>query len=91
LHELAQRLPERVEIETVDITIPEQIGPLHDRLAARKFDMLFVNAGVTNNPNETIADVTTEEFIRVMVTRHRVRSTVRARAGSGVINRLSRP
>ena len=68
LHELARRLSERVEIETVDITIPEQIGALHDRLAARKFDMLFVNAGVTNNPNETIADVTTEEFVRVMVT-----------------------
>lgn len=30
--------------------------------------MLFVSAGVTNNPNETIADVTTEEFVRVMVT-----------------------
>ena len=32
------------------------------------FDLLFVNAGVTNNPSETIADVTTEEFARVMVT-----------------------
>ena len=31
-------------------------------------DLLFVNAGVTNNPSETIADVTTEEFARVMVT-----------------------
>jgi NAD(P)-dependent dehydrogenase (short-subunit alcohol dehydrogenase family) len=30
--------------------------------------MLFVNAGVTNNPTETIAEVTTEEFVRVMVT-----------------------
>ena len=30
--------------------------------------MLFVNAGVTNNPNETIGEVATEEFIRVMVT-----------------------
>lgn len=30
--------------------------------------MLFVNAGVTNNPDETIGEVTTEEFVRVMVT-----------------------
>jgi NAD(P)-dependent dehydrogenase (short-subunit alcohol dehydrogenase family) len=30
--------------------------------------MLFVNAGVTNNENETIADVSTDEFNRVMVT-----------------------
>jgi NAD(P)-dependent dehydrogenase (short-subunit alcohol dehydrogenase family) len=29
---------------------------------------LFVNAGVTNDPAETIGEVTTEEFIRVMVT-----------------------
>jgi NAD(P)-dependent dehydrogenase (short-subunit alcohol dehydrogenase family) len=68
LHELAQRLPGRIEIETVDITVPVEIGALRGRLAARKFDMLFVSAGVTNNPNETIADVTTEEFVRVMVT-----------------------
>jgi NAD(P)-dependent dehydrogenase (short-subunit alcohol dehydrogenase family) len=57
-----------VEIETVDITMPDQIGAMRSRLAARMFDALFVNAGVTNNPNETIADVATEEFIRVMVT-----------------------
>jgi NAD(P)-dependent dehydrogenase (short-subunit alcohol dehydrogenase family) len=30
--------------------------------------MLFVNAGVSNNPSETIGEVTTEEFVRVMVT-----------------------
>jgi NAD(P)-dependent dehydrogenase (short-subunit alcohol dehydrogenase family) len=29
---------------------------------------LFLNAGVTNNDKETIADVTTDQFIRVMVT-----------------------
>jgi NAD(P)-dependent dehydrogenase (short-subunit alcohol dehydrogenase family) len=29
---------------------------------------LFVNAGVTNDPRQTIADVSTEEFVRVMVT-----------------------
>ena len=30
--------------------------------------MLFVNAGVTNDPRETIGEVSTEEFVRVMVT-----------------------
>jgi NAD(P)-dependent dehydrogenase (short-subunit alcohol dehydrogenase family) len=30
--------------------------------------MLFVNAGTTNNGKETIGDVTTDEFVRVMVT-----------------------
>jgi NAD(P)-dependent dehydrogenase (short-subunit alcohol dehydrogenase family) len=68
LHELSRRTPGRVEIEHLDITMPEQISALRSRLAGRTFDMLFVNAGVTNNPNETIGEVSTEEFIRVMVT-----------------------
>jgi NAD(P)-dependent dehydrogenase (short-subunit alcohol dehydrogenase family) len=69
LHELSERSSGRIEIETVDITIPDQIGAMRSRLAARIFDILFVNAGVTNNnPNETIGEVATEEFVRVMVT-----------------------
>jgi NAD(P)-dependent dehydrogenase (short-subunit alcohol dehydrogenase family) len=68
LHELSQRSPGRIEIENLDITIPEQIAALCSRLANRRLDMWFVNAGVTNNPNETIGEVSTEEFIRVMVT-----------------------
>jgi NAD(P)-dependent dehydrogenase (short-subunit alcohol dehydrogenase family) len=68
LHELAESSAGRVEIETLDITLPDQIGALRARLAAKKFDMLFVNAGITNNPEETIGEVSTEEFIRVMVT-----------------------
>jgi len=58
----------RLEIETVDIVYPDQVTALRGRLASRKFDMLFVNAGVKNDDRETIADVATEEFIRVMVT-----------------------
>lgn len=68
LHELAESSAGRIEIETLDITLPDQIKALRVRLAAKTFDMLFVNAGVTNNPQETINDVSTEEFVRVMVT-----------------------
>ena len=68
LHELADEFKGCVEIETVDICEPDQIAALRDRLSGRVFDMLFVNAGVTNNPIETIAEVTTEEFVRVMIT-----------------------
>jgi NAD(P)-dependent dehydrogenase (short-subunit alcohol dehydrogenase family) len=68
LHDLAEASEGRVEIESVDICEPDQVAALHSRLSGRVFDMLFVNAGVTNNVNETIADVTTEEFVRVMVT-----------------------
>jgi len=68
LHDLADRSQNRLEIETVDICEPDQIAALRARLSGRIFDLLFVNAGVTNDPTETIADVTTEEFVRVMVT-----------------------
>lgn len=68
LHDLADNSENRVEIETVDICAPDQIAALRARLSGRIFDVLFVNAGITNDPRETIADVTTEEFVRVMVT-----------------------
>ena len=67
LHDLAKST-ERLEVESVDICEPDQIAALHDRLSTRTFDVLFVNAGVTNNPSETIGEVATEEFVRVMVT-----------------------
>lgn len=62
------RLAGALEIETVDITIPEQVSALRARLADRRIDVLFVNAGVKNDDRETIADVSTDEFVRVMVT-----------------------
>jgi NAD(P)-dependent dehydrogenase (short-subunit alcohol dehydrogenase family) len=68
LHDLQQTAGGRLEIEHVDINAPEQILALRQRLAARRFDLLFVNAGVTNGPAETSADVTTEEFTRLMIT-----------------------
>lgn len=68
-HDLADEYEGRVEIESLDITEPDQITALHDRLADRNFDILFVNAGTANdNQVETIAEVSTEEFVRVMLT-----------------------
>ena len=68
LHDLADESGSRLEIETVDICEPDQVAALRARLSGRIFDALFVNAGVTNDPTQTIADVTTDEFVRVMVT-----------------------
>jgi NAD(P)-dependent dehydrogenase (short-subunit alcohol dehydrogenase family) len=68
LHDLAEISGGRLEIEGVDITCPDQVIALHARLAERKFDLLFVIAGVKNDDRETIADVSTDEFVRVMVT-----------------------
>lgn len=68
LHDLQQAAGGRLEIEHVDMNAPEQIRALRERLGARRFDLLFVNAGVTNRPEETAADVTTDEFTRLMIT-----------------------
>jgi len=68
LHDLLKSYAGRLAIETVDVNHPEQVAALRARLAARTFDLLFVNAGVKNDDRETIADVSTDEFIRVMVT-----------------------
>jgi NAD(P)-dependent dehydrogenase (short-subunit alcohol dehydrogenase family) len=68
LHDLAGKSDGRLVVETVDITVPEEVSALHDRLAQATFDLLFVNAGVTNGPDETVADVSTDTFVRLMVT-----------------------
>ena len=53
----------------LDVTEADQIASLHDRLDGRCFDILFHNAGTANaNQDETIAQVSAEEFVRVMVT-----------------------
>ncbi|MGD0554014.1 MAG: SDR family NAD(P)-dependent oxidoreductase [Streptosporangiaceae bacterium] len=68
LHDLARSSAGRLAVETVDITVPEQVTTLHKRLAQETFDLLFVNAGVTNGPEETVADVSTDTFVHLMVT-----------------------
>jgi NAD(P)-dependent dehydrogenase (short-subunit alcohol dehydrogenase family) len=68
LDDLAKSSDGRLVVETVDITVPEQVAALRGRLAQETFDLLFVNAGVTNGPEETVADVSTDTFIRLMVT-----------------------
>ena len=69
LDDLAGPAAGRLEAEHVDINEPGQVWALRDRLAGRTFDLLFVNAGVTqHDPETTTADVSTEEFTRLMVT-----------------------
>jgi NAD(P)-dependent dehydrogenase (short-subunit alcohol dehydrogenase family) len=69
LHDLADANAGRVTIEPLDITEADQISGLRERLWRSAFDMLFVNAGTANHDAaETIAEVSTEEFVRVMLT-----------------------
>ncbi len=68
LRALADSADGRLQIETVDITDETQIATLHTRLDGDEFDLLFVNAGTTHDRWETVAEVSTATFERVMVT-----------------------
>ena len=68
LHELAAGSGGRLEIEKLDIANEVAVELLGAKLSTHQFDLLFVNAGVSNGPGEKLGDVSTDEFIRVMTT-----------------------
>ncbi|GAA4835090.1 SDR family NAD(P)-dependent oxidoreductase [Saccharopolyspora rosea] len=68
LHDLADRAGGRVTVEHLDINEPDHLAPLHERLAQRRLDLLFVNAGTTNNEQTPIGAVPTADFVEVMIT-----------------------
>ena len=86
LHSLAAEWPGKVEIEMLDMTDHEQIRALGDRLSSRQFDIVFINGGIANRtPSDTMADVSTDEFVHVMVTN--VLGVMRAVEALGVLAR----
>jgi NAD(P)-dependent dehydrogenase (short-subunit alcohol dehydrogenase family) len=68
LHDLADANKGRVTIEHLDVCEAAQLEALHARLSGQSFSILFVNAGISNDPRKTIGDVETDEFVRVMAT-----------------------
>ncbi|MFG3257186.1 SDR family oxidoreductase [Streptomyces sp. NPDC048172] len=71
LHELAETSDGRLTVESLEMTDPEQVAALHERLrgrlAGRSLDLLFVNAAITRG-DLPIGEVPTEMFTEVMVT-----------------------
>ena len=65
---LAEARGAAVEVEHLDITQPDEIAALCQRLTGRTFDILFVNAGVANMADEPVAEISTDEFVRVVGT-----------------------
>ena len=69
LHELADQQSEKLNIEPLDICDAAELAALKQRLSGRAYNLLFVNAGITNrDPTQTVAEVDTDDFINVMVT-----------------------
>ncbi|HWC21531.1 MAG TPA: SDR family NAD(P)-dependent oxidoreductase [Flexivirga sp.] len=68
LAELSGRFEGRLHQERVDIDLEDQVAALHQRLTGSAFDLILVNAGVTHDRWETLAEVSTETFQRLMLT-----------------------
>ncbi|MFI1172679.1 SDR family NAD(P)-dependent oxidoreductase [Streptomyces melanogenes] len=67
LHDLAEESGGRLTIESLEMTDPDQISALRDRLSQRTLDLLFVNAAITRG-DLPIGEVPTDMFTEVMVT-----------------------
>jgi NAD(P)-dependent dehydrogenase (short-subunit alcohol dehydrogenase family) len=69
LHDLAASAGGMVEIEHVDVTAPEEIDALRARLSGRRFDLLFVVAGISSAlPDATAASIPDGAFAQMMFT-----------------------
>jgi NAD(P)-dependent dehydrogenase (short-subunit alcohol dehydrogenase family) len=68
LHDIAKTAEGRLRIELLDMTDGEAIAALRDRLSDRQLDVLFVNAGIADGPGDRVDRISTDGFIRIMVT-----------------------
>lgn len=70
LNHLAKKWGYKLQIEFLDITIPSQIERIKSSLIDKPLDLLFVSAGIANERgmSETVGEISTEEFVKVMVT-----------------------
>lgn len=67
LHDLADASQGRLSVEQVDMTEPDQLAALAERLAGRTLDLLCVNAASTQG-DVPAGEVSTMSFVEVMVT-----------------------
>jgi len=68
LHDLKPSAGDRLDIEHLDIDVPDDLEALRKRLEGRVLDLLFVNAGISIESDKTIGQMDTDAFTRMMVT-----------------------
>lgn len=68
LDELHQLYPTSLEIEKVDIVDLASIKALRERLAGRRLDTLFINAGICKASELTPIAVSDQDFLDMMLT-----------------------
>ena len=65
---LQSRYTGNLEVETVNIAEAASVRALRERLAGRRIDVLFVNAGICTAHEETPSTVAERDFVDMMVT-----------------------
>jgi NAD(P)-dependent dehydrogenase (short-subunit alcohol dehydrogenase family) len=68
LKTLQERFPSSLEIKIVDIVEVASVRTLREGLGDRKFDVLFVNAGICRANEKTPSTVDEQDFIDMMLT-----------------------
>lgn len=68
LKSLEKKSQGMVTVEKLDVLDEKQIIALRHKLNKHEFDLLFINAGITNDPNEIAGKVSEHEFMQVMLT-----------------------
>jgi NAD(P)-dependent dehydrogenase (short-subunit alcohol dehydrogenase family) len=65
---LTRRFPSSLETETVDIDDAGGVRALRQRLEGRRFDVLFINAGIARAIESTPVEADEEDFLNMMQT-----------------------
>jgi len=68
LDPVASEAKGRLTLERVDITQPDDVKGLASRLGDRKFDLVFLNAGIMVGRGMTVGDVSDEEIFSIFLT-----------------------
>ncbi|WP_322102878.1 SDR family NAD(P)-dependent oxidoreductase [Paraburkholderia sp. J41] len=68
LQRLGERYAEALEVETADVIDLDSVKQLHARLNGRRFDVLFVNAGICKANELTPLHVEEKDFLDMMLT-----------------------
>jgi NAD(P)-dependent dehydrogenase (short-subunit alcohol dehydrogenase family) len=68
LCELSAKAEGALTILTADVNRQDDIAAVSRRLEGITLDLLFVVAGISDDPNQTIGQISTEEFNHLMVT-----------------------
>jgi NAD(P)-dependent dehydrogenase (short-subunit alcohol dehydrogenase family) len=68
LRQVGQSDPARLSIATIDVTAADAIDPFLESLGGRRFDVIYLNAGIYGPLHQSAVEATTAEVTEIMMT-----------------------